>query len=57
MRFIAVFVALGAVAGANHAVIAARVSASPQAYYCEYPKSVTVAGHTVTTPQICVPAP
>ena len=37
--------------------LACAADASPRAYFCEYPKSVTVSGHTVTTPTVCVPSP
>lgn len=57
MRLFVAFVALGVAVAPNLAATSSRVSANPTAYYCEYPKSVTVAGHTVTTPEICVPAP
>ena len=57
MRLVAAFVALGVAAVANLTAASSAVSADPSAYYCEYPKSVTVAGQTVTTPTICVPSP
>lgn len=34
-----------------------RTSAGSGAYFCEYPKDVTVAGRTASTPTICVPFP
>jgi hypothetical protein len=27
----------------------------PTSYLCQYPVSVTAAGHTVSTPEVCVP--
>jgi hypothetical protein len=39
------------------AVTAVHPYGGHQAYFCEYPKSVTAEGHTVTTPTICVPSP
>jgi hypothetical protein len=42
---------------ANLAAATPHVGAAPRAYYCEYPKSVTVAKRTVTTPEICIPSP
>lgn len=32
-------------------------AAAADAYYCEEPKQVSVPGHTLTTPRICVPVP
>ena len=50
--------ALATLTGLNvTAVTAAHASAGHQAYFCEYPKSVTAEGHTVSTPTICVPSP
>lgn len=57
VRFVLPAVALATVVSANLAATPIHVSAIPTAYYCEYPKSVTVWGHTVTTPTICVPSP
>jgi len=43
--------------GATVATVPTHSSAAGRAYFCEYPKSVTAEGHTVTTPEICVPSP
>lgn len=57
MRLALTFVAVATASSVNLATITPVVTAGHQAYYCEYPKSVTVGKHTVTTPEICVPSP
>lgn len=58
VRVVLTPLALATLAGLNvTAITAAHPSAGHQAYFCEYPKSVTTEGHTVTTPTICVPSP
>lgn len=57
LRVVLSLLAFAPALSVNVAATPTHLSAEPQAYFCEYPKSVTVWGHTVTTPTICVPSP
>jgi hypothetical protein len=57
LRITLLGIAFAATFSANVATVAGHSYAGPRAYYCEYPKSITAEGHTVTTPEICVPSP
>ena len=55
-RLLAVIVTVLIAAGIVTATAASATSASsPNETLCIYPKSLTVGGHTVTTPEICIP--
>lgn len=57
MRLALIFVAVATTLSVTTATTMPVVTAGHDAYYCEYPKSVTVGQQTVTTPEICVPSP
>lgn len=49
--------ALGLLDAADPSAALARAVPAAEAYHCQEPVQVGVAGQTVTSPRICVPAP
>lgn len=58
MRRILIALVLAVLVAGSYVTVHPRHHASTQAeFFCVFPKSVTLIGHTVTTPTVCIPSP